>query len=347
MGKTPELCRTVGELAILNYVRAEHQKARELAEEAISLAQQTKDPLLVVLGTWHLGFILFALGEYATALAHLEQVTAFYDPQEHHRTLVALRGSDPGPSAMAYAACCLWCLGYPEQAVGLSQEALALARELGHPLSLIDVLCFGGCLFHAMRRDVQALDRYSEELKRMATEKLPGWLGQATWQRGEALALVGQLEEGIAQMREGLALQESGHERCYRTGGLRALAQAQARAGRPEDGLRTLDEALVLVEATDERHWEAELYRVRAELLLVQGDEARAGASFQQAIEVARRQQARSWELRAATGLARLWQKQGRPDEARQMLAPVYGWFTEGFATRDLQGAKALLDALA
>ena len=181
----------------------------------------------------------------------------------------------------------------------------------------------------------------------MASERLPGWLGQATWQRGEALALLGQLEEGIAQMREGLVLQEFGHERCYRTGGLRALAQAQARVGCPGDGLGTLAEALALVEATDERHWEAELHRVQAELLLMQGDEAGAGASFQQAIEVARRQQARSWELRAATGLARLWQNQGRPDEARQMLAPIYGWFTEGFDTRDLREAKALLDDLA
>jgi len=101
------------------------------------------------------------------------------------------------------------------------------------------------------------------------------------------------------------------------------------------------------VEATDERHWEAERYRVRVELLLMQGNEAGAGASFRQAIEVARHQQARSWELRAATGLAHLWQTQGRVDEARQMLAPVYGWFTEVFATRDLQEAKALLDALA
>ena len=124
------------------------------------------------------------------------------------------------------------------------------------------------------------------------------------------------------------------------------LDEAQARAGQPEEGLTTLDEALVLVERTDERHWEAELYRLRAELLLMQGDEAEAEASLHRAIDVARRQSARSWELRATTSLARLWQKQGKRAEAHQVLAEIYGWFTEGFDTADLKKARALLDAL-
>jgi DNA-binding SARP family transcriptional activator len=353
IGKTSQVCRVVGELSIFHYVRAEHQRARELAEEALSLARKAEDPLLVALDHSCLGFISFCQGEYTTALEHLEQVIAFYDPEQHHRSFVLLRGSDLGLSALAYAACCLWCLGYPEQASKRSEEALAVARELGHLWSLVDVLCFGGCLLNAMQRDAQALNDHSEELHRLATEKLPGWLGSATRFRGEALAKLGHLEDGIAHMREGLALQRPVVERCYQSETLGSLAEAQASAGQPEDGLSTLAEALAFVEETDERYCEAELYRLKGELLLMQGDEAEAEASlhqaescFQHATDVARRQQARSWELRATTSLARLWQMQGRAGEARLMLAEVYGWFTEGFDTRDLQEARALLEEL-
>jgi predicted ATPase len=352
-GETSQLCRVVGQLAVLYYVRAEHQRARELGEEALSLAQQAEDPLLVVLCHWYLGFILFYLGEYTTALGHLEQVITFYNPEQHHRSLVVLHGADAGPSALAYAACCLWCLGYPKQALSRSQQALALARELGHPFSLADVLCYAGCMFNSIRRDAQALKDNAEELMRLSNEKVPGWLGQGTWHRGEALAMLGQVQEGMAQMREGIAASQSIGVRLGLSGTLGSLAEAQAKAGQPEEGLATLAEALALVEETDERHWEAELYRLRAELLLMQGDDAEAEASlhqaencFQHAVEVARRQQAKSWELRATVSLCRLWQEQGRMDKARQRLAEIYGWFTEGFDTPDLQEAKALLEEL-
>ena len=164
--------------------------------------------------------------------------------------------------------------------------------------------------------------------------------------------MLGQLEEGIAHMREGIATFQAMGSRALLPGTLGSLAVAQAKAGQPQEGLATLAEALDLVAETEEHHWEAELYRLRGELLLAQGGEdetevnLRVETCFQQAIEVARRQQARSWELRATTSLARLWQRQGRVDEARQMLAEIYGWFSEGFDTADLIEARTLLEEL-
>lgn len=346
-GKRSQLCRVQGQLAMLHYVRAEYQRARELGEEALDLAQQAEDPLLVALSHWHLGFIFFGLGEYMTARAHLQQVISFYEPQQHHDPFVLLRGSDAGVSALAYDACCLWCLGYPEQALSRSQEALALARELDHPFSLADVLCFAGCMLNEMRRDAQALKGNSEELVRLANEKgIPTWLGQGTCFRGGALAMLGQVQEGIAQMREGMAAMQSEGVRCYLPGVLRSLAEAQAKAGHPEEGLTTLAEALALVEQTEGRHWEAELHRLKGELLLMQGDEDGAEASLQKADEVARRQSAKSWELRATTSLCRLWGRQGKREEAHQLLIEIYGWFSEGFDTPDLKEARAVLEEL-
>jgi adenylate cyclase len=346
-GKTSDLCLVLGELSIFHYVRAEHRRARELAEEALNQAQRAKDPLLVASGHWYLGIVLFCLGEYETAQAHLAQTISFYEPQRRHQPLLSLRGSDAGLSALSYDACCLWCLGYPEQALKRGQEALALARDLDHAFSLADVLGFAGCMLHRMRRDAQALKDSADELMRIAIEEnITGWLATATCSQGEALVMLGQASEGMAQLREGMATDRARGLQLYLPGVLSTLAEAQAQAGRQEEALTTLAEALARVERSGERHWEAEVYRVRAELLLTQGEEAEAEASLQKALEVARRQSAKSWELQATTSLCRLWSKQGRVDEARQMLSEVYGWFTEGFYTTDLREAKALLEKL-
>jgi adenylate cyclase len=252
-----------------------------------------------------------------------------------------------GLSALAYAACCLWCLGYPDQAAKRSQEALILARELDHPFSLADVLCYAGCLFNSMRRDAPVLKENAEELIGVINNMgFSGWWSYGIWHRGEALAMLGQLEDGIAQIREGLRLQESGAGRCYRSECLRSLAEAQAKTGRPAEGLTTLAQAFAFVEETGERHGEAELYRLKGALLLAQGDEVEAEANLLKAIEVARRQQAKSWELRAVISLSRLWQSQGKQAEARQILAEIYHWFTEGFDTADLIEARTLLEEL-
>jgi adenylate cyclase len=347
VGTTSQLSRVVGELAIHHYVRAEHRQARELAEEALSLAQQAEDPLLAALGHCYLGFVLFALGEYTLARVHLQRMLAFYDPERHLHSLVSLRGSDAGLSALAYMGLCLWCLGYPEQAVTRSKEALALARELGHPFTLADVLCYAGCMLSELRHDARSLGDYAEAAIGLAEAKVRGWLPQAICFRGEALVMQGDVQEGMAQIREGMEGVELISLRCYLSGILGSLARAQAEAGDATGGLATVSQALAFVEETDERHWESELYRVQADLLQMQGKGVEAERSLHKAIEVARRQRAKSWELRATTSLAHLWHEQGRTAEAQALLAKIYGWFTEGLDTPDLLEAKALLETLA
>jgi DNA-binding SARP family transcriptional activator/predicted ATPase len=347
LGKTHQLCQVLGHLAVLHFVRAEYQRARELAEDALSLAQQVEDPMLVALGHWYLGFIWFHHGEYTTARSHLKHMIDFYNPEKHHRALVKLRGADAGVSALAYDALCLWCLGFPDQALRKSQEVLALARELDHPFSLADALCYAGCSFNRIQRDAQALKDDADKLMQLSHEiGFSGWLENSNCFNGEALAMLGQVTEGIAQMHKGIAAVEAISVRCHLIETFITLAEAQAKAGNPNEGLTTLAEVLDLVEERGEHHWEAELHRQRAEMLLMLGNEDDAEASFRKAIEVARWQSARSWELQATNGLARLLQKQGKTDEAQQFLAEIYNWFTEGFDTTDLREAEALLEQL-
>ena len=181
----------------------------------------------------------------------------------------------------------------------------------------------------------------------MAAERVRGWLATATSFHGGALAMQGRLEDGIAELRNALERRQHGHEWCYQTGCYCSLTRAQLRAKHIEEGLGTVTEALAQIERSDERYTEAEIYRLRGELLLAQGNVPEAEVSLRKAIEVAQRQEAKSWELRATASLARLWRDQGKRDEARQVLAEICGWFTEGFKTSDLVEARALLDGLA
>jgi DNA-binding SARP family transcriptional activator len=346
-GDLSQLCRIVGRLSIRHFVRAEYQKAHELGEEALSLAQQVGEPLLVALARWQLGFISFGQGEYSESRALLQQVISFYQPEQHHQLFLLQHGSDAGMSALAFDACCLWCLGFPEQALKRSQQALALARALDHPFSLADVLCYGGCVLNKMSKDAEAVMKHAAELERLSNEwVIPGWIDAGIRYQGQALAMQGNFQEAIVTMEAGVNASISRGLKLDLVGTLGSLAQALAKVGRLEQGLSRLEEALAKVEASGERHWEAELYRQRAELLLMQGDAAGAEASLETGIEVARRQRAKFWELRATIDLARLWGSQGRREEARQRLGQIYGWFTEGFDTPDLKEAKALLAEL-
>jgi predicted ATPase len=194
--------------------------------------------------------------------------------------------------------------------------------------------------------DVQALRDNAEELVRLQREKVSVWSGTGECFLGGALVLLGQVQEGLAQVREGIGIVRSRGVAVGLSVALASLAEVQARVGRSEEALAALAEALAFSEQTDERYPEAELYRLGGELLLMQGNETEAEISLHQAIEVARRQQAKSWELRATTSMARLWQQQGRIEEARHLLAEIYAWFTEGFDTPDLTEARTLLEEI-
>jgi DNA-binding SARP family transcriptional activator/ABC-type transporter Mla MlaB component len=346
IGDIRQLCQVLGEMALCNFVGARHMKARELAEEALGLAAGIADPLLVALCRWYLGVILFFLGEYASARTSLGEVIAFYDPEQHHHPFVFLRGSDFGLSALAYDACCLWCLGYPDQATQRSQQALSLAGELDHPFSLADVVCYGGCMLSEMRQDYDDLLVKAEKLDRLGRERVEAWQGTGTMYRGMALVMLGQVQEGVAQMLKGATVTLSRGVRVDQIRTLYYLGWAKALENDVDEGLFKIDELFGLVEQTGERHYEADYHRLQGEMLLIQGNETAAEASYLKAIDIARRQSARSWELRATLSLARLWQKQGRRDEAREALAGIFSWFTEGFNTPDIIAARKLLDEL-
>jgi DNA-binding SARP family transcriptional activator/tetratricopeptide (TPR) repeat protein len=346
-GREAELCRVLGELSISYYVKADYRKACELAEESLGLAQKSGDALLIVLNHWFLGFILFGRGEYASAREYLGEVTSFYDPQQHHQAFLHLHGADAGVSALAYEACCLWCLGFHDQASQRSQAALSLARQLGHTFSLVDVLAFSGCLFNMMRRDAQALKSFGEELMRLSQGMgFTSFSGTGACYYGCALIWLGEIQEGIRYIKEGFQTTEYIASWCHKTSIMGVLGEALAASGEPEQGLATLDKAIAMVDETGECHWAAYLYIQKSHMLLAGGDEAGAEDCLQKAIETARRQQARAWELQATNSLCRLWQKQGKQARAKKALAELYGWFTEGFDTPDLVETRNLLKEL-
>jgi predicted ATPase len=361
VGETPQLFPMLFGLWLFYLTRVDMQTARERAEQLLRLAHSAHEPALLLEAHRAVGSSLYWLGEFASAQAHLEQALTLYNSQQH-RSHAFRYGQDPGVACCTYAARNLWYLGYPDQALQRSSEALALAQESSNPFDLAHALVFAVDL-HKLRREWQVAREQAEAVITLSTEQgFPMWLALGMMERGGALAEQGQVEEGIAQMRQGLAAYRAiGAERM--TSILPFLAIAYAKVGWVEEGLSVVAEALDL-QRTGERRGEAELYRVKGELTLQKlsvassqlsvinpqpltpNPYAEAEACFLRAIEIARKQQARSLELRAVMSLSRLWQQQGKKDEARQMLADIYNWFTEGFDTKDLQEAKALLDSL-
>jgi predicted ATPase len=296
-----------------------------------------------------LGSTLFYLGETALAHTHYTRGMALYDPQQH-RALAFLYGEDTGVICHSLSAWALWFLGYPAQGLAQSQHAVTLAQQIDHPFSLGFTLSCAA-IFHQFRREVCATQERAEAATLLAKEQgFPVWMAFGAILHGWALAQqAGRAQEGIEQINQSLRAYRATGAELARPYFLALLAEVHGILGEPEAGLTALAEALTLRDTTGERAWEPELYRLKGELLLQlnSDNQAEAETCFHQAITAARAQQAKSFELRAATSLARLWQQQGKHQEAHDLLALVYGWFTEGFDTADLQESKALLDELA
>jgi predicted ATPase len=348
VGETPQLFPMLWSLVVFYNNRPEYQTARELAEQLMRLAQSAQDQKLLASAHSVLGWTLYSLGELTSARTLLEQGIALYEPRTPSGR------DDPRVQCLSYASWTLWQLGYADQALQRSQEAVALARGLPNPHLLAYTLAHAA-RFHLLRREGSLAQERAEAVITLSTEQgFPFWLAFGTRARGSALAEQGQIEEGIVQMQQGLAgLRAIGTE-AGRPIYLADLTTAYGKVGQIEEGLNTLAEALDLVQETGACTWEAELYRLRGELMLAQSRVQRLESSvqkeaeeyFHKAIEIARRQSAKSLELRAVMSLSCLWQQQGKQKEAHEMLSGIYNWFTEGFDTKDLQEAKALLTAL-
>jgi predicted ATPase len=347
LGDPHQLSPVLWGLVAYALVRAELQTAHALGKELLALAQQAQDTVLLVAAHRSLGATLFFLGEVASAYKHLAQGLALYDPQQH-RASTLLYGEDAGVTCRSHVSWALWFLGYPDQGLAQSHEAVTLAQQRAHPFNLGFVLS-RAAMFHQFRREWQTCQEHAAAAILLAQEQgFPQFRALGSTLRGWALAHQGEVQEGIEQMHQGLRAHRNPGAEIWRPYGLMLLAEAHGTLGELEEGLTLLTEALMLVDTTGERWYEPELYRLKGVLLEQQSSDnhAEAESSFHKAIAIAQSQSAKSWELRAATSLARLWQQQGKRQEAHDLLAPVYHWFTEGFDTADLQDAKALLDAL-
>jgi predicted ATPase len=349
-----ELCQQAGETAQLFsalwgvwYCELDKRKAQDLAEQLLTLAGRAQDPGLLLEARHALGPSYLWGGEWATALAHLEQGIALYDPQQHRSHASLYAGHDPGLCCLCHAAWCLWMLGYPDQALKRSREALALARQLSDPTGLARAHFLVG-QFHQFRRDGAETLRHAEEVERLAAEQgLPFYSAGASILRGWALAKQGRAEDGLALIREGLAAWSTSAPTSL-IHFLTMLAEVCGKGGQVEEGLAVLAEAPQRVKGKGASYFEPEIHRLEGEFLLTLAPESPADAEscFRQAIASARRQKARSLELRAVLSLSRLYHQQDKKEEARRMLAEIHGWFTEGFDTADLREARALLQEL-
>jgi tetratricopeptide (TPR) repeat protein len=353
------LAQQVGELsqhgevlhALFNFrnARLECQAAHAVAEQLLDLAQRQHDLALLMGAHNALGQSWHRLGAYTLARTHFEQAIALDDAQRHTSSHTAPGWPWPmGVNCRAIVARVLWALGYPDQAIQRSQEALTMAHALASPSHLSETLHHSIAL-HIHRQEWQTVEAYAEAMLALATKyEFVRFAAQGVFYRGMVLAAQGQGAEGISQMRQGLATVRAVGHAIALPRYLTYLAEVCGQVGQVDEGLHLLAEALAMMDTTGERSAEAELHRLHGELLLQQPVRAvqAAEACFQQAITVAQRQQAMSWELQAAICLSRLWQCQGQRAKAHALLAPIYGWFTEGFDTADLQEAKALLEAL-
>jgi predicted ATPase len=328
-----------------HYGRGELDLAERLDENLLDLSRQRNDTAGLVLGHLSSGRNLKLVGRFAASRAHLEEALALYD-RISHSPLVNHVGLDPQVNSQAWLGIVLFCLGFPDRALANSSAAIAEARVLAHPPSLAVSLAIGATVL-LFAGGNKALHEWADQLAAIGTEQdFAHWRAQGAIYLGWVKVRNGDLMEGMSLLRSGVAAYRATGAEAWTPYHIALLASAGEIAEQVNEAVILLDDALQIVEATGERWFAAELYRHKGQLLLRQRHPEAAEELYRKALSIAREQQSKMRELRAAASLARLRRDQGRRAEARDLLAPVYGWFTEGFDTVDLKEAKALLDEL-
>jgi len=319
----------------------------DLAAQFLALAEKQRATVPLMIGHRLMGVSLLYTGDIAAGWGHLDQTIALYDPALH-RPLATRFGQDVGVAALIFRSVALWLLGYPEAALRDADDALKKAREIGQAVTLMQAL-YHAAIPYTLCGDYAAAAARAQELVVVAEDKgSPFWKAYGMMNQGNVMALTGRASEVVEMLISGIAAVRTTGATLYLPLHWSLLARAHAELGQFEEAWRCIGEAMTAAKTTKEKWCEAEIHRTagKIELMSPKVDAAKAQTHFEQALTVARTQQAKSWELRAATSLARLWCDQGKRDEAHDLLGPIYGWFTEGFNTLDLKQAKALLDEL-
>jgi predicted ATPase len=330
-------------------VRGDLRVCVDQATDGMALAESLHDPGMLMEALFMPGVTMFYRGQFAGARTHFENALAAYDDRERTKYWTACTGHDAGITHRCYLALTLWHLGYPDQALELAHETCDLARTIGHAFSLEHAIDFAAYLFYYCRLGIEVQAKGEEEMAVATEQGFPFWHALGTLHKGAGMLLQGRREESLALLLKGFtAFRASGAEvRVPSYLGL--LGDACTQLARFEDAHRVLDEGLAVAEKNDDRCHESELHRLKGELLLTESPDrwSDAEACFRRAIETARYQQSKGWELRATMSLARLWRRQGLRGDARAALTPVYETYTEGFTTPDLVDARGLLESLA
>jgi predicted ATPase len=348
IGETAQLLTVLHGLWVYYLVRAELKTSYKVANQILNIAQQEQDPASLIEAHHELGANFMWTGGYTSARTHFKQSIDLYISQPKNSRILIPGREDPCGVCYSHGAEVLWILGHPEQAIQSINKAIDLAQELSHVFTTAFVI-WTAAFVYLMLREAKNAQAYGEKAVAITEEHEFGlWIAMSKAYLGSAMATQGRGEEGIPMICQGIeACQQAGTEVTL-SHMLVLLSDAYGKKGEIKKGLASLSEAQTVIEKTGAGFYEAELYRIRGELLQMQDvpDENGAESSFRKAVDVAHHRQAKSLELRASVSLSRLWKKQEKKEEARELLAKIYGWFTEGFDTPDLKEAKALLDEL-
>jgi predicted ATPase len=336
---------------VANYVAFNGRTIRELADEFLAVAEKQEAAMPLVVGNRLVGTSLASTGQIMRGRVHLDRAVALYDPAKH-RPLGMRFGQDIRVATLSYRAMVLWMLGYPKAALADIEQMLTDAREINQAATSM-YASNHALLVHLMRGDYAEVERLAERQTRLAEEKgVMLWKAGAMLSKGCVFALTSNSDanqkRAIETLNDGLSTWSSTGATVWGPWYRAHLAKAHAQVGQFDEAWRHVREAMTAIESSKEAWWEVEVNRIAGEIARRSpGVDLDAEKKFERALAVARQQQAKSWELRASMSLARLWRSQGKVQQARELLAPVYGWFTEGFNTRDLKEAKALLEELA